>query len=544
MVILVNITVSSTHQFKKAESATQGAAGAIACARPSHYDARSVNLASKGVPCMLRHSLNLWVLIASVLVLPPSAIAQTPKSDRFELTTKDADASLSSDWFGIYFQGKKIGYFNSRLTKIEEGGRNYYREKSFMTMKLQSFGQKSELKFTETYDFDAQPPFRLAYADYVRIDDKVQTRHTLVAQGQDYEATIVVGKEKQKKKIANLDYTLADAMATELWIKQKPKTGDKITTPDLDLDDLEIQQSTATLQDTKDALVNGVKVVFHDIRSVSNKTNVTSDSKYDDQGHLLSGTLAGVFELRRETEEQAKNIQYSSDLFVLGLAKIDRAIGDAANLSGLVLELDKAEGANLPNGPRQSLQPKGDTYLLRIGKKYGDNVKATEADIKEGLQETTAYPIYEAKVKNLAEKARNGANTDLEKAKNICAFVHDFITPSLSASLPKMHDLMVRKEGDCKSYALMFTCLARAVGLPSREVSGFLYMGDDVKAFGGHAWNEVLLDGYWVPVDASLNQIDADPRHICLGTDKESANNLLKTFGKLNFKLIEVETNK
>ena len=69
-------------------------------------------------------------------------------------------------------------------------------------------------------------------------------------------------------------------------------------------------------------------------------------------------------------------------------------------------------------------------------------------------------------------------------------------------------------------------------------------MGDDVKAFGGHAWNEVLLDGYWVPVDATLNQVDADATHICLGTENESSNNLLKTFGKLNFKLIEVETSK
>jgi Transglutaminase-like superfamily len=493
---------------------------------------------------MLRHSLNMLVLIACGLVLPPSAGAQQPKPDRPVLTAKDAEASLSSDWFGIYFQGKKIGYFNTKLTKIEEGGRNYYREKAFMTMKLQSFGQKSELKFTETYDFDTQPPFRLARADYLRVDDKVQTRHTLVAQGQDYDATIVVGKEKQQKKVANLDYTLADAMATELWIKQKPKAGDKITTQDLDMDELEIDLSTATLLDTKDSLVNGVKVVFHDVRSVSRKRNVASDSKYDDQGHLLSGTVGGVFEMRRETEEQAKNTEYSSDLFVLGLAKIDKAIGETTKLSALVLELDKKEGSNLPNGPRQSLQANGDTYLLRIGKKYGDNLKASEQDIKEGLQETTAYPIYETKVKILAQKAMNGAKTDLEKARNICAFVHNFITPSLSASLPKMHDLMIRKEGDCKSYALMFTCLARAVGLPSREVSGFIYMGDDVKAFGGHAWNEVLLDGYWVPVDASLNQVDADPRHICLGTDKESANNLLKTFGKLNFKLIEVEKNK
>ena len=249
--------------------------------------------------------------------------------------------------------------------------------------------------------------------------------------------------------------------------------------------------------------------------------------------------------MRRETEEQAKNTEFSSDLFILGLAKIDRGIGDTSKLSSLVLEIKSKEGAMLPDGPRQTLLDMGDgVYHLRIGKQYGNPGKATDKDIAEALEETTAYPIGDAKVKELATEAIGDAKTDQDKVKKLCKFVNDFIKPSLAATLPRMHDLMERKSGDCKSYALMFTCLARAAGLPSREVSGFVYMGDAVKSFGGHAWNEVLLDGSWVPVDASMNQVDADPTHICLGTDKESSNNLLKTFGKLHFKLVEATTAK
>ena len=131
---------------------------------------------------------------------------------------------------------------------------------------------------------------------------------------------------------------------------------------------------------------------------------------------------------------------------------------------------------------------------------------------------------------------------DEEKVKRLCKFVYNFIRPAEASSLPKIHDLLERKCGDCKSYALLFTTLARAAGLPSREVSGFVYMGDGVKAFGGHAWNEVLLDGYWVPIDASMNSTDLDAAHICMGVDRDSTNNLLKTFGKLQFKLVEVKT--
>jgi transglutaminase-like putative cysteine protease len=88
----------------------------------------------------------------------------------------------------------------------------------------------------------------------------------------------------------------------------------------------------------------------------------------------------------------------------------------------------------------------------------------------------------------------------------------------------------------------MFTNLTRAAGIPAREVSGLLYVGDDSRAFGGHAWNEVVLDGVWVPIDASMNQTEVDATHISYGTQERAARNLLSTLGNLKFKLIEVQT--
>ena len=120
--------------------------------------------------------------------------------------------------------------------------------------------------------------------------------------------------------------------------------------------------------------------------------------------------------------------------------------------------------------------------------------------------------------------------------------MNDFVQPNLSATLPNIHDLLQRKKGDCKSYALMFTTLARAAGVPSREVSGLLYIGDDNKAFGGHAWNEVVLDGVWVPVDASMRETEVNATHISFGTHDRAAKGLLETLGKLTFKLVEVKT--
>ena len=98
--------------------------------------------------------------------------------------------------------------------------------------------------------------------------------------------------------------------------------------------------------------------------------------------------------------------------------------------------------------------------------------------------------------------------------------------------MPTIHDLIESKQGDCKSYALLFTTLARASGVPAREVSGLLYCGDDVKAFGGHAWNEVILNGVWVPVDASLNETEINATHISLRHRKDGREELARYAGE------------
>jgi transglutaminase-like putative cysteine protease len=179
---------------------------------------------------------------------------------------------------------------------------------------------------------------------------------------------------------------------------------------------------------------------------------------------------------------------------------------------------------------------------LRLGKKYGKVSAATKKEVEECLEETNSYCISHPRVKALAEQAVGDAKSPVDKVRRIVDFVNGFVRPSLAATMPTIHDLMDKKQGDCKSYALLVTNLARAAGVPAREVSGLLYIGDDQKAFGGHAWNEVVLDRLWVPVDASLRETEIDATHISFGTEFKAAKNLLNTLGKLSFKVVEVKS--
>src|SRR5262249_31418175 len=350
------------------------------------------------------------------------------------------------------------------------------------------------------------------------------------------------GGQKRTRKIPALDYTLADSLTTDVWVRRKPKVGDVITVRELDLEELRTSLVTNKLLATKTALGAGVNVVYHELDCLMHKLNLRSLTRCDARGRMLSSKLGDQFELRRETEEQARNTEYSADVFVLGMVKIDAGLGEPTQVTGLVVEVPDKEGAFLKSASRQTVTagPNGN-LLCKLGKGFATPVKATEQEIKEALEETTAYPIHLPRVQELARKAVGDAKDPREKVKRLAKFVHDYIRPSLATSMPKLEHLLDRKAGDCKSYALLFNTLARAAGIPSRELGGLLYMGDAVKAFGGHAWNEVVLDGYWVPIDASLNETEINATHVSFGSERESVRNLLDSLGKLSFRLVEVQ---
>jgi len=90
------------------------------------------------------------------------------------------------------------------------------------------------------------------------------------------------------------------------------------------------------------------------------------------------------------------------------------------------------------------------------------------------------------------------------------------------------------RSGDALGRAAMFATYARAAGLPTRLVSGLVYVNG---FFYFHQWNEVWLDT-WVPVDASFNQFPADVTHIPL---KEGAmDDIISIIGDLKHIKIEV----
>lgn len=90
----------------------------------------------------------------------------------------------------------------------------------------------------------------------------------------------------------------------------------------------------------------------------------------------------------------------------------------------------------------------------------------------------------------------------------LAAAIHrefEFAPGSTTASSP-VEDMLETGRGVCQDYAHLMIALARGWGVPSRYVSGYLYIADHagspIRQAAMHAWVECLLpDGSWAGFD-------------------------------------------
>jgi len=488
-----------------------------------------------------------WPIAAlCIFVLPALLGAQeATQPTRLALEKQDIEDALGTEWYGIYMLGKKAGYAQITFERSPDPQSPRFLAKMLGNMLIVALGGKQEMKFAQTFEFDEQPPYPLLRGTYSENARNSSQETEIVRNEKGFEFRKSADGEKKNKQIDPIDFTFADLLTSNVWIRRAPKVGDQLTSRNFYFDTLEIDIEQRKLISTKTSLVEGVKVTIHEVALTSKKINVPSVERFNDKGRLLSGKIAGVVELRLEPENLAKNIDVSADLFQLGSVKIDKPLGNPKTITGLTIAVKGKQATVIKPGPRQTIAPSEDgTFTLKTGEANGISVKPTTKEIDESLAESDSYPINHPRVQALAKEAIGDAQTPREKVDRLVHFVAKHITPDYQTRPKSWLQILNVKKGACTEFALLFTTLARAAGIPTREIGGLVYMGDDQRTFGPHAWNEVVLDGVWVPIDTSWNELDINATHISFGVNKaDDLNwlaNFLGTFGKLSFQLVDV----
>jgi hypothetical protein len=406
-------------------------------------------------------------------------------------------------------------------------------------------GQKMSIAQTESKTYSDKAPFKFVRGEESTAQNTFKKVVSIETKGDAYEATITEGTNTRTMKVDAINVTLNDSIGSYLWVRNRhPKAGDAIKALDFGISLLKEIHTVANIGNVTETVIGGVKTNIYDLNMSSPELGELGQAKVDDTGRMISMKIGNMIEMRLEPEETAKKIEQGCDLFAFSMAKIDQPLGDPRKVSGLVVEVDGKSVDKLTDGPEQKIV-KGDapakTITVKVGNDYTQVVKATDDEIKKCVLETSRFPIKDEAIVKLAKEAVGDARTDAEKVDHLIKFVSDYVVDSLATRPMSVADILKEKKGACTEHALLFATLARASGIPTREVTGLMYMGDKFKAFGGHAWDEVVLDGNWVAVDPTWSETRADAAHIRFGDSETGMVTTMQIAGQMKIKLVEVK---
>lgn len=147
-------------------------------------------------------------------------------------------------------------------------------------------------------------------------------------------------------------------------------------------------------------------------------------------------------------------------------------------------------------------------------------------------------------------------------AEHLRRFVHDYVqTKDLSVGFATASEVARTKQGDCTEHGVLLAALLRGAGIPSRCVSGIVYVDEFLGqrgVFGYHLWTQAWLDPdgeagpappRWVDLDATLSADHPfDATHIALSVsamnEATPANDMVRLaplLGNLRIEVIEAD---
>ncbi|MBI2423831.1 MAG: transglutaminase domain-containing protein [Candidatus Hydrogenedentes bacterium] len=450
----------------------------------------------------------------------------------------DLEALLGESWYGLYMNGQKAGFARNSAERTDAGTIRIVEDAQF---RISMAGMHQEMKIYTQRDYTLE-------GDLIVIESHVddfsgKTSFSAIVNGDKMELTSQVGGKTETVTLPKPAESLRDAVKHAQWVQQKPVIGDAMTFSAFEPMYRKEIQGTSTLLSVEERIFEGVLTKVYKIETNLDLIGVHSIAYVAEDGTTLEDVVSGLITMRLEPEAMAKDVNYNNDVIISNAALVEEPIEDARirKALGLIVEGPLSED-HLFNDDRQSFTKEGETYLFSsqlqaVDEKDAATLPITNPEVTQHIQATAFVQSSDPKI---IEKAREIAG-DETNAKTVsdklCDWVHKNMRSTFSARLTNTLEVLDSMAGDCTEHSMLFIGLARAAGLPAREVAGLIYVESEPTGFYFHQWAKVWV-GQWIDVDPTFNQTIADVTHIKLAEgDLFEQAKLIPVIGKLKIKV-------
>lgn len=457
--------------------------------------------------------------LMSMLLLSSAALAETPGvaaiavQDTCEIP-HEHKMFKAPNWYGLYWGKAKVGHYWGEARFTADG---HIETDYVIDMTL----GKTKFSAAETRRFAGASPHLLLNGHLVKSGQRIDYQQS--------DQSLNVQADDQTLRLPDTEWTLCDeeTYATDKALSGNLKIGDRFETTYLDISNLTIVTQKHLVENIEKQKIqkNGQQIehIFHTLLTGAkmNSINTRMRQRYRD-GNAVT-LMLGELEARLESREQALQPVQDTDqielltipikppleptrLHEIGLLAIKVSIDDPLlNIQDVIQDgvmqrvnyLDERSAlVHVADHPPQSLsdEPIGNYLIANF-----------------------TYPADHPRIRSMAKQIRQQLPEQASsraQANAILRHAASYIRYQLVGTTSVLQTLDT-KVGDCTEYAQLFVSLARASGLPAREVAGFIYTGDSTNGtVGGHAWVEVFVDGQWISMDPTGNEIDSNRAHI------------------------------
>ena len=426
----------------------------------------------------------------------------------------DVTPYLGQSWYGLYFNSEKVGYLLKEI-ELSETGEVYVIEDAHFMISMSGAKQDMSIYSKRAYAVSGE----LLYID-AEMKDPAQTStfHAEVKNDVLMMKSILGGaiREDAFPKPAE---TLTDSIRHDLWVQSKPGIGDVINFSVFEPMYQKEVSGISRIAGTEERIFNGVTTQVYEIHTVLDLMDIESTTYVTDTGVTVEDVVAGVFTMRLEPEDAAKDVDYNVDTMVSNAVLLEKPIKNARTREWLRLALKgPLREQHLFNDARQTMILKDgdvDFYSERtdISKLTLPELPVTDEAFREYVNPGT---YVQSDAPEIIEKAREIVGDEknpLRIAEKLCDWVSKNMRNVFSARLSNSLEALESMEGDCTEHTVLFVGLARAAGLPAKMSAGLIYVDNEQPGFYFHQWACVWL-GEWIDVDPAFNQLPVDVTHI------------------------------
>lgn len=447
--------------------------------------------------------------------------------------------SAEREWKEIYLRGNKVGYTVSLIKPFKKG--YFIQEEILLRLNLMGMGRNM---FTVTQsmvdrDFLLKNFYFKMVSGVVNfiLSGKVEGDHLLLESGR--------GRDRRTQKIKLSRTPMIGAGIGHFFKSRKIRVGESFKIPIFDPSTMAQKEVVVRVVAKEPIKIHGIIYDSFRLEMEMWGRQLTFWLDRRDGSTLKEEGFMGLNTVKSSAANAPLGIEDrdEDDFYEIVAIELDRDLPDPARLGYLKLKMDGIDHAPASHGGRDGTRQKFHEGVIEIRKErppFKSSYSLPYDRFNDPMVSFLRPELnIESDAKEIMKKAGEIAGdvqNPLSVARKLLKWVYDNIEKKPVVSVPSALEVLRTRVGDCNEHATLLTALLRASGIPARISVGLVYSRNK---FLYHAWTEAYV-GYWISMDATLNQMPTDVSHIMLmqgNLDKQVE--IAGLIGKLKLELLD-----